>query len=206
MVLNPSLPDYIGGFCTPYDPFPGTMITFGRPWGGDSGAFTKKFSPKEFFSWLHRIKTYISTNLFIACPDAVYNAYDTLLLYREYSTLIKSIGFRIALVAQDGLKFDEFGVYSFYGEDLIHNREYVEWIDFHCLFIGGTTEYKDGLEVEKLIKYAQYKNRIVHVGRVNSGRRLRHFKALHVDTVDGTHIRFKPKQSIQEIMKWMEEN
>lgn len=42
------------------------------------------------------------------------------------------------------------------------------------------------------IQRAQAQGRWVHVGRVNSQKRIRHFKLAGVDSVDGTSICYQP--------------
>lgn len=88
---------------------------------------------------------------------------------------IRALGFPAALVAQDGL------------ECLT-----APWDAFDALFIGGTTEWKLSTHVAALVAEARARCKWVHVGRVNSGKRLAWAHSLRADSVDGTQLRFRP--------------
>jgi hypothetical protein len=98
----------------------------------------------------------------------------TLELYAEYAPQIRVLGYPVALVGQDGL------------EDLPWPEKY------DALFIGGKTEWKLSDAADWCIRKAQSVGAWVHVGRVNSQQRIRHFALMGVDSVDGTTIAFEP--------------
>jgi hypothetical protein len=75
----------------------------------------------------------------------------------------------IALVAQDG-----------------QERLPVPWDHFEALFVGGSTQWKLGPHATALIRQAKRRGKWVHVGRVNTVRRITWFKALDVDSIDGS--------------------
>ncbi len=56
---------------------------------------------------------------------------------------------------------------------------------------------------ELLIRQAQTHGVRVHVGRVNSGTRFRHFDALGCDTADGTYLAFGPEKNAPKLFGWM---
>jgi hypothetical protein len=90
-----------------------------------------------------------------------------------------------SLVAQDGL------------ENLN-----VPWRTFDVLFIGGTTEWKLGPDVRTLIEEATERRKPVHMGRVNSKKRLRYAKSIGCSTADGTYITFGPDKNLPIALSW----
>ena len=60
------------------------------------------------------------------------------------------------------------------------------WPYFDALFIGGSTEFKMGDVAQGLVRYARARSKWVHMGRVNSFRRVRYAKAIGCNSVDGT--------------------
>src|SRR5262245_9525999 len=106
-------------------------LEIGR-WAMDNGAYSG-FEPAPFVRMLERFYGRPGC-LFVAAPDRVGDAHQTLLEWPFWQRLIRGIGFRPALVAQDGLTVDD-----------------VPWAQVGALFIGGTTEWKLGPQAETLI-------------------------------------------------------
>jgi len=86
----------------------------------------------------------------------------------------------VALVAQDGL------------ESLP-----VPWEDFDALFIGGSTAWKLSEAARELCQEAKRRGKWVHMGRVNSLRRMQVAEAFGCDSADGTMLRFDPNRPVQ---------
>lgn len=75
------------------------------------------------------------------------------------------------------------------------------WVGCKGLFIGGSTEWKCGFGAAAMIRAAKRYGRPVHVGRVNSFRRLDWFDALGVDSFDGGQFSMFPDTYIP---RWLE--
>ena len=45
----------------------------------------------------------------------------------------------------------------------------------------------------------------VHMGRVNSQRRLRYAHAIGCDSVDGTYLTYAPDQNLRRLLGWLED-
>jgi hypothetical protein len=148
-------------------------IQQGRKYGVDNNAFTIGFDPEKFFAHLEKLRPYSDKCLFIACPDIVGNARETLHLYDKWSGEIREYG-PVAFVAQDG-------------QENFPLPQDCDW-----LFIGGTTDFKMGIGAKDCIWRAQERGKPVHVGRVNSISRFRYFQKLGVDSVDGTNPIYEP--------------
>jgi len=189
------------------------MLIEGRPWGGDCGAFTGVFDEAAYFRWLARMRRFQDTCLFVVVPDVVCNAAATLALFRRYATRMREMGFPIALVAQNGLRPFQEGVFddlnaghndwrqdhaSEYPEDDVSwweslqawKQTHICWEEFDCLFIGGDIEWKLGEEALRLIECARKARKHVHVGRVNTRKRLRYFQLAGAHSVDGNALKF----------------
>jgi hypothetical protein len=117
---------------------------------------------------------------FVAAPDVVGDAHQTLVQWPFWSRLIRGVGFVPALVAQDGLTISD-----------------VPWKELSALFIGGTTEWKLGPQARDLMAYAQTRGLWVHVGRVNSRSRIWHFGRL-ANSWDGGQYSMFPDRRIPE--------
>lgn len=137
-------------------------------WACDNGAFSG-FDEKAFVDMLERAAATGGCK-WVAAPDVVGDAVETLELFTAWHhDITEGYGLPIALVAQDGLTF-----------------RHVPWGLLDCLFVGGTTEWKLGVEARLLVREAKARGKLVHMGRVNSHRRLRLAKSWGVDSVDGS--------------------
>lgn len=152
-------------------------IADGRLWCMDNGVFTGKFSEAEFWDKLEKMRDYQKTCLFVVAPDVVGNAIATMSSFRYWGCRIQALGWPVAFVAQDGQELFNFPP------------------EFDALFIGGSTEWKMSKEADLCIRKAQKMGKWVHVGRVNSRKRMRHFQVMGVDSVDGTHVTFAPDKN-----------
>ena len=162
-------------------------IREGRQWAYDNGCFGNSFHPKRFLRGLEPLAAYRRTCLFVVCPDILGNASDTLALYGRWAHRIKRRGFPVAFVAQDGQDTLEFPV------------------AFDWLFIGGTDDFKMGPAADECIRRAKRLGKPVHVGRVNSITRIRHFQLMEVDSVDGTFPTYEPDTARARLAKPLEQ-
>jgi len=148
-------------------------IIAGLPWAADNNAFTG-FDARKFFPWLESMTPYQDTCLFVAVPDVVGDAKETLAQYDDFAHIIMGRDWTLAYVAQDG-------------------SEELPIPQCDAVFIGGTTEWKESLEAVSVIKRAQQMGKHIHIGRVNWKRRYDMFNILAGSehfTCDGTRTRF----------------
>lgn len=140
----------------------------GRWWAADNDAFHGKFDEQGFENHLARLTPYKDRCLFVTCPDVRLDAGATLALYGVWAPLIRDAGFPVAYVAQDG------------SQDLPLPAADV-------LFIGGSDPWR-GQWAAEMTARAKRAGMRVHVGRVNSARRLHAVMAFGADSCDGTYI------------------
>lgn len=142
------------------------LFSTGRPVAADNDCF-QGLNRKKYIAMLRKLKG--KQVLWVTAPDVVANATATLLRWRMWRPVLYYYGLPAAFVAQDGQ------------EDLP-----VPWNDLSCLFIGGSTKWKEGPYAAKLILEAKHRDKWVHIGRVNTLRRMWLMSALDADSIDGT--------------------
>lgn len=146
-----------------------TIIESGVSWACDNDCYLR-LKRQKYIAMLRQVaRANRSRLLFVTAPDVVADAAATLARFRLWQPSLAYLKLPIALVAQDGQ------------EDLA-----VPWDQIVCLFIGGSTAWKLGPHAERLIYEAHDRGKHVHVGRVNTLRRMWWFSSLPVDSFDGT--------------------
>lgn len=174
----------IGRLCTPDSrntPRAGT-------WAADSGCYTlgDRFDLARYLRWLERMRPHADRCLFAPAPDVVADHAATVARSAPVLPAIRELGYRAAFVAQDGATPDN-----------------VPWGTFDVLFVGGSTEWKLGLEAVLVCHEAAARGVPVHVGRVNSGKRYRYARdVLGAATVDGTFLSFGPRTNLPRLLAW----
>lgn len=150
-------------------------------WMADNGCFAGTWEEEGWLRWLDGLTEHRSRCVMVVAPDVVANASATLERYSRYLPIIRERGWPIGFVAQDGL-------------------ESLSWpLDYDALFIGGSTAWKLSDAADWCIKRAKREGKWTHVGRVNGGKRIRHFKLIGVDSVDGTSICFNPPDEFRKL-------
>lgn len=169
-------------------------IVAGVPyWCADNSKFSSKKNrgypgDDEYLSWLTSLVPQAGNCLFAVAPDVVGDAAATLALSTPMLPRIRALGFPAALVAQNGLEYLA-----------------VPWDTFDVLFIGGDTEWKLGAAARALIVEAKRRGKRVHMGRVNSRKRVLYADAIGCDTVDGTYVAFGPDTNLPNVLAWQRE-
>ncbi len=138
-------------------------------WAADNDAYSD-WNPERYKIMLDQIWG-LKGCLFVTAPDVVGDADRTLELFDEWADELSAVLQPIALVAQDGLTPDR-----------------VPWASIDALFIGGSDTFKMGDDAHELIKDANLRDKHVHMGRVNTQRRMRYAKAVRVNSIDGTSL------------------
>lgn len=158
-------------------------------WAADNGCFNDRtyVGDNAWWAWLERNAGEPGC-LFATAPDVVGDAGATLARSVPWLPRIRALGYRAALVAQDGL------------EHLT-----VPWDELDVLFIGGSTAWKLGPRAADLAHHAIDRGKRVHVGRVNSARRLRHASAIGAHTADGTFLAFAPDTNVPRLTAWLDQ-
>jgi hypothetical protein len=153
----------------------------GTPGGGYPG-------DRAYLAWLSHMSAQGGRRcLFATAPDVLGDAAATIARSAPFVYRIRAwFGLPVALVAQDGLEHLD-----------------VPWPWFDVLFIGGSTAWKLGPAARALTAEAKARGKRVHMGRVNSLRRLRYADAIGCDSADGTIIAWAPDIRLPEVLGWV---
>lgn len=152
----------------------------------DNGCFVQadKYSDDGFLAWLDQLDR--EACLFATAPDVVGDAVGT--RKRAYRMLprIRELGFKAAFVVQDGETVDQ-----------------IRWDEMDAIFVGGSTEWKLSQAAADIVAEAKRKGKWVHMGRVNSYKRMRLAAAIGCDSVDGTMLAFAPDENKARLDNWL---
>jgi hypothetical protein len=170
-------------------PMMGNKLPDEVPWAADSGCFAAphKFDPVRYITWLDERKHAADRCLFVTMPDVVGDARATLDAVKDWPQIIRGMGYRPALVGQDGLE----------------RIERLPWWVCDAFFVGGTTTWKLSQHAARLVREANERGKWTHMGRVNSLRRLRAAAAMGCQSSDGTYLAFGPDTNLPKLQGWL---
>jgi hypothetical protein len=164
--LAPEWPDGLGHLITPANGNSvDTLVDTGLCWAVDNAAFSG-FDAGSFRRLLQRIAEK-SRCLFVVCPDVVADAKATIGLFSEWQEEVKATGQPIAFVLQDG-------------------QEDLPLPEADAYFIGGSTKWKLSQQAADLSQEAKARGAWLHMGRVNSLRRMDAAAEMGCDSIDGS--------------------
>jgi len=107
---------------------------------------------------------------FIVVPDIVCGGLASLEFSREWMSRLKRFGRRLLVPVQDGMKVGDLS-------DMVSNSV--------GIFVGGSTEFKEGT-ASMWGRLCRSKGAYLHVGRVNTCRRIAICAEASADSFDGT--------------------
>lgn len=109
--------------------------------------------------------------MWATAPDVVGSAKRTLELLPMFAPRLRSMGYPVCLVAQDGIE-----------------HETIPWAEIDAIFIGGTDRWRESDAPKQVIAAARWLGLWTHVGRVNTLQRWKYFEKLGVDSCDGSGL------------------
>lgn len=155
-------------------------------WAADNGCFASKWDKNIWFKWLSSFENKEKA-LFATVPDVVGNHVETVKKWGEYNEQVSSLGYKPAFVLQDGA-----------------TKDTIPWSSMSCLFIGGTTGFKLSQTARMFCEEAKSRSLWVHMGRVNSLKRMLIAKEWGVDSVDGTYLAFGPDVNTPKLVSMVQ--
>jgi len=155
-------------------------------WAADNDAFNG-FNEDIFVKMLAKISG-VPNCLFVAAPDVIGNAKETLEQFYRWHGIIRFHKLPVALVGQDGMEELE-----------------MPWSKINAFFIGGSTEWKLGEAAFNLATESKRRGLWVHMGRVNSLKRIRYAHKMGCDSVDGSGYSRFPDQKIPSALNYIGE-
>lgn len=184
--LYPRRPDRLGLLLGPGKAFVRSMLGEGMPLAADNGCFTGLDGP-AFLRLLAELVRLETPPLFVTAPDVVGDCGETLRRFTIWGPLVRELGLRVALVGQDGLAPRD-----------------VPWDEFDAYFVGGSTAWKLSRQSYLLCEEAKARGMHLHMGRVNSFRRIRLAAEWGCDTIDGTGFTWFSDQRIPQAIGWID--
>jgi hypothetical protein len=156
-------------------------------WCADNGCFGKGYpGDGAWLAWLADLTPHAARCAFAVAPDVVGDAAATLERSLPFLPLIRGMGYPAAFVAQNG-----------------QDRLPVPWDEFDVLFNGGDDGWKLGEPMRRLAAEARVRGKRLHMGRVNSLKRMRRARADGYDSADGRCISFGPDIRLPEALGWV---
>jgi len=141
----------------------------GIPFAADNDCYNGGLDAPAWVKMLADLMGY--DPLFVVCPDVVGSHALTLQEWDWWSGTIHACGFRAAFVLQDGI---------------------LSWAevpaDADAVFVGGTDAFKFSQTSRCIVAKAKAHGRYVHIGRVNSLRRIADANAMGADSFDGSSV------------------
>lgn len=172
-------------------PAQGNLLPDSCAIAADNGKFGKGWpGHANWWWWLAgQVSAYGSNRFaFAVAPDVPFDAAGTLGESLPWMSRIRSLGIPAAFAAQDGC--EQLGV---------------PWDELDVLFLAGSTEWKVGPVAHQLTQEARRLGKRVHMGRVNSLKRLRVAEAFGCHSADGTYLTFGPEINLSRLLGWLAE-
>lgn len=191
-----------------------------RWWAADNGCFAQgeEFDRWAWFEWLRSLPDVGRRRrcLFAVAPDVLGDADATWERTWPWLPLVRGLGIPVAVVAQNGAdahaplwECDELWDVLFLGGAPECRR--CAWIRTdpldqrrRCpLCGGGLAEWKLSGAAAACAREAHRSGKWVHMGRVNSWRRLELAASWDLDSVDGTYLAFAPDANGRRLARWL---
>lgn len=173
-----------------------SQIRYFNVWAADNGCFAAgdSFDLEAYLGWLDRVPGELRSRcLFAVAPDVLGDPVATWRRAGPILPRIRALGYRAALVAQDGL-----------------TPARTPWTELDVLFIGGlktprsADEWKTSPAAAALVAEARLRGKWAHMGRVNGHRRLLTAALMGCGSVDGTFIARAPDTNVPRLLRWLE--
>jgi hypothetical protein len=143
---------------------------------------------RRWFGMLERHVDKAGRCLFAVLPDVVGDHAATLARSLPYVDRVRELGYRPAFAMQNGSEDDRA----------------IPWDAFDVVFLAGDTAWKTGRPAHLVATRGLEHGKWVHMGRVNSLRRLRIAARMGCDSVDGTFLKHGPDVNLPQLLSWLD--
>lgn len=155
-------------------------------WAADNGCFSAKWEHDQWQRWL-LTQPQPETALFATVPDVVADHKATLERWKQFMPIVKQSKYKAAFVIQDGATIES-----------------IPWSELDAIFIGGSTKFKLSDYARNIAKETKQQNKWLHMGRVNSLRRMIIAQDWQCDSIDGTFLAFGPDVNTPRLIAMMQ--
>lgn len=170
----------LGQMVTPQS---GGRLVNGAQWALDNGCFSDRWDMDHWSDTLERYQDQARSCLWAVVPDVVNDAEATDVLWARWWSAPMRRGYRCAYVAQPGVRYIPAGA--------------------SAVFLGGSADWKYSAEARAVAALAKRMRKWLHMGRVNSLRRLRYAAAIGCDSVDGTFLAYAPDANLPRLLRYL---
>lgn len=152
-------------------------------WAADNDAYNA-FSEGRFMRMLDAIAESPAKPRFVTVPDVVGDHLGTLHEFDRWIPRFTERGIPAAFVLQNGIEehADDSPISQ---NDWRAMLEALPWHMISAIFIGGDNSFKFSQAVRELVGFARG-SKWIHMGRVNSVRRLNYARMIGCDSCDGS--------------------
>lgn len=126
--------------------------------------------------------------LFVVLPDVVCDHRATLDRSLPYVSYVRDLGYPTAPAAQNGAESDPA----------------LPWHLIDAVFLAGDDSWKLGGHAHRIAVAARQRGRWVHMGRVNSLKRIRRAAVMGCDSADGTFLKHGPDVNLVRLLRWLD--
>ncbi len=175
-------------------------IKEGRLWAFDNECFQRPFDYDRWLGHWHRLYPYSKRCLFVVVPDKPFDARETLALWRHWHPILRKQLDRFDSLAHVRKPWLGLAFAAQDGQESLPLPEEADWV-----FIAGSTEWKLSDAAANVMQQAWAARMHIHIGRVNSQKRYRHFRRLaeqldlDIVSCDGTAACFHPTQALRRM-------
>jgi hypothetical protein len=176
-VSCPAASPHLGDFVTPSRR---RLLPTTGLWVADNEAFSH-FDPDRFRRMLDAFARAATKPVFVTAPDVVCDHHATADRWVEWCREFHTRNLPRAFALQNGIE----------GMPPEHA---LPWGNLEAIFIGGDTAFKFCPWVRECVRLAKRLGKWVHMGRVNSVRRLNYARLIGCDSCDGSGMaRFRER-------------
>jgi len=140
----------------------------GLPWAADNDCYNGDLDAPAYRKMLWKA-VHAKGCLFVCAPDVVGDREATLRRWDDWYWRIAEYGYPVGFVTQDGMTVED-----------------IPWIQADAIFIGGTDSWKLSQPSREIADECRRLEKWLHMGRVNTPRRMETAIEWNVDSVDGT--------------------
>lgn len=145
-------------------------------WAADNDAFSG-FNPKKYLKMLDGIAGAKNPPAFVTAPDVVCDHFATTDLLCKWLPELRQRGLPVGFVLQNGCE----AAWDYH----IGSGAWFPWEEVDCFFIGGDTAFKFSPFIQHFTAFAAHE-KWIHMGRVNSAKRLRYAMRIGCHSCDGS--------------------
>lgn len=204
-----------GQLCQIVTPAAGNRVRAGVEWIADNGIYSNAYpGDAGYLRWLDARAGFAADCRFAVAPDVVADHDATMARSMPILAAIRDTVGAVAVCAQNGATPDNLPWSQI---DAVFLAGIVECVRCgrvpglaelpltRCACGGQMREWKLGPAAAAVTFEARRRGVWVHMGRVNSFRRLQYAASIGCDSGDGTLLAFGPDKNLEQLLGWLRE-